>query len=558
MLSFQGMRLTVINTVSRRLRGKLALAFVLLIAAAVATRHIGTGEFNFNVDESQHACTGQFVASLLLDHPIEHPVAYSYLYYAHYPALSGVIHWPPFFYLCEGLFFLLFGASVITARLCILAFVVIGLIFWFRLLERLYSKEAAVCATLLLGLSPVVVAYDRIVMLEIPSLALAIVASYFWIRFLLEHRNIFLYWFGLSAALAALTKQNDIYLLLFCLMTLATLKRWRLLYRRAALTTAAIGFLTAAPYYFVLYKMHWATFGGYVLEKQPSIVQGLIFYVRALPALVGWPILLLGIVGLANSFLWAPRANVLIFASWFAAVYLTMTMIGHKEARYVIYLVPALLYFALWPLLWRAVPKWFGRVLMGALMAYLGWSAWQYDRPWVAGYAPVATEIRQNADSGIILLDTDLPANFIFFMRNQDPERRFVVLRKALYSERIEESMGYQIYLHSAIELEQLFRNDGVRFIVVSSRPPSPYPISRILRDVLQTNQFRLLGRFPVKGNSSQWKDYSLLLYENLQVRPPESPTLHIPMLTMSEDIDIPFNELGVEFSTPPSDTPRQ
>src|ERR1039458_2987197 len=124
---------------SRHLRSTLAMAFALLIVAIVATRHIGRGGVNFNLDESQHACTGQFIATLIRAHPIQHPIEYPSLYYAHYPALSGVIHWPPFFYLCEGFAFLLFGASVVTARLVILAFGLLGLGFLFWLLAQLHS-----------------------------------------------------------------------------------------------------------------------------------------------------------------------------------------------------------------------------------------------------------------------------------------------------------------------------------------------------------------------------------------------------------------------------------
>jgi hypothetical protein len=49
-----------------------------------------------------------------------------------------------------------------------------------------------------------------------------------------------------------------------------------------------------------------------------------------------------------------------------------------------------------------------------------------------------------------------------------------------------------------------------------------------------------------VEGNSPEWKNYTLLLYENLQAHPPESPTLHIPMESLSSDIEVPFDELGV------------
>ena len=539
-------RPSVFAGLSRRLKSNLAMAFALLIVAIAASRHLGRGEFNFNVDESQHAATGQFVASLIHDHPFQHPVEYTYLYYAHYPALSGVIHWPPFFYLFEGLAFLVFGASVVTARLVILAFALLGLAFWFRLIERLHSVEVAMTATLLLGLVPVVALFEKLVMLEIPSLTLAIVASYFWIRFLLERRDVFLYWASFSAAVAMLTKQNDVYLPLFCLLSLAVLNSWRLLYRRAAPIALAIGVMTAGPYYLLLYKMHWSAIAGDVLEKQTSIFGTLTFYLAALPELLGWPVLILALAGLATCFLWATRTNALIFASWFIAVYATMTMIGHKEARYAICLIPPVIYFALWPLLWKAVPRWVAGIASGMLIAYLGWSAWQMDRPYVVGYSPVAREIRQNSNSGIILVDTEIPANFIFFMRNEDPEGRFVILRKALYSCRIKENLGCEVYLSTPNDLESIFRLDGIRFIVVSNRPPENFPINIALRSFLQLSQFRLLGSFPVEGNTPEWKNYTLLLYENLQAHPPESPILHIPMETLSSDMEVPFDELGV------------
>jgi hypothetical protein len=119
-------------------------------------------------------------------------------------------------------------------------------------------------------------------------------------------------------------------------------------------------------------------------------------------------------------------------------------------------------------------------------------------------------------------------------------------LRKVLYSCQVEDKFGCKIYLNSPDDLASIFRADGIRFIVVSSRPPENFPINTTLRSYLQSSQFQLLGSYPVEGNSSEWKDYTLLLYENLQARPPESPTLRIPMESLSSDIEVPFDELGV------------
>ena len=123
----------------------------LLSVQYVIVRGIHTGEFSYNVDETQHAVTGLFVADLLRDHPLAHPVDYAYQYYAQYPALSGVVHWPPLFYLFEGLCFLLFGPTVVAARLSVLFFAWIGIIFWFLLIRELQSEWMAAAGALMLA-----------------------------------------------------------------------------------------------------------------------------------------------------------------------------------------------------------------------------------------------------------------------------------------------------------------------------------------------------------------------------------------------------------------------
>ena len=52
---------------------------MLLVILPVLTRHISKGEFNYNVDETQHAFTCVFFADLIHDHPIHNPVEYTSL-----------------------------------------------------------------------------------------------------------------------------------------------------------------------------------------------------------------------------------------------------------------------------------------------------------------------------------------------------------------------------------------------------------------------------------------------------------------------------------------------
>lgn len=533
-----------------RLVRKFSLLLTLLVILPVLARRISKGEFNYNVDETQHAFTGVFVADLMSHHPIQNPIEYARLYYVHYPALSGILYWPPFFYLCEGVAFLLLGQSVVAARLVILLFAVVGLGFWFRLIEELHCKPAAIIATTILAFCPSILLFEKTVMLEIPSLAMCIVASHYWIRFLRRGGSWNIYCFAVTGAVAMLTKQNAIYLLIFCAFTIAALRKWDLLWHRATLAGLATGAFLTAPYYFVVYKLLWSEVSRDLLEDRTTGLQRLTFYWRAIPHLTGWSVLALALVGLFTCVLWNRSECNLVFVSWILSVYLTMTLIGQKETRYVIYLVPAVTYFAISPVLlpkaeriWLRLPC---LAILAGIIAFNAWSAWSFERPYVSGYAVVARQIRRLSDSGVILADAAIPGNLIFFVRLQDPSGKFVVLRKSLYAFRMNEEFGAEEYIHSREELQRLLKDDGVQFLVVSNRPPGEFPIEVTLREMLVPPQFRLIGRYPVEGNSPEWRNYFLLLYENTLAAPPAAASLRVPMLTLGHDIEVPFQKLGV------------
>ena len=95
--------------------------------------------------------------------------------------------------------------------------------------------------------------------------------------------------------------------------------------------------------------------------------------------------------------------------------------------------------------------------------------------------------------------------------------------------------------------MADLFRRDGIRFVVVSENAPLRFNAQRILRELLQSDQFQLAGRFPISSNQPDWKGESLLLYENKQWTPPVDKVLRIRMLTLSHDIVVPIEQFGLD-----------
>jgi Dolichyl-phosphate-mannose-protein mannosyltransferase len=524
------------------------LASVLVVVGVVATRGITKGEFNYNVDETQHAVTGLFAADLLRDHPFRHPVQYTYRYYAQYPALSGVIHWPPLFYGVEGVCFLVLGPRVEAARVSVLLFALLGLIFWFHLMKYLLNEWAAALTTFLFGLLPSVLLFEKTVMLEVPSLALCIAATYFWVRFLLDKDRRCLGWFAGFATAALMTKQSSVYLLLFCALSILLLRKYRLLATRRVIFWAALACAVIVPFYVAVYMIHWRTIAMDLTEPSISISERLLFYPKTLPSQLGWTLLALAALGIATARSWSrrPGANVLMLA-WICSCCFTFTVIGHKEARYALYWIPPYLYFAGGILtnhqLWRAGRTW--KVAASCfLVVTTVLSAWRLERPRVEGYAAAARWVTGTAKQGIILYDGDLPGNFIFFLRANDPGRRFAVLRKALYAYRIKPQGGSEELIHSRVDLRSLIQRSGVRFVVLASDRHLVFADQYWLSELLKTPQFRLAATFPITETDGNVRHSELLCYVNVDWHRPTDKNLRVRMLTLDHDIVVPFDEL--------------
>jgi hypothetical protein len=386
-------------------------------------------------------------------------------------------------------------------------------------------------------------------MLEIPSLAFCIAATYFWFKFLLEEDHRALPWFGVFATAALMTKQNSFYLLLFCALSIFVLRKYRLLANRRAMLIGALSCLVIAPFYIAVYVIHWRTIVMDLTEPSASIYEKLSFYPRALPDQLGWVLLTLAALGIATGRSWSKYSGAsALMLTWIASVYLTFTVIGHKEARYALYWIPAFLYFAGGLLtndrLWLAGRKW-KAAAAGVLVATTLISAWRYQRPRVEGYAAAARWITATGKSGVILYEANLPGNFIFFVRANDPGRKFVVLRKALYTNRLKRQGGRDQLIRSRESLQDMIRRSGVRFFLIGKNRQPAIAARQWLRDLLQTPQFRLVATFPITATNTEVHHGELQCYENVDWQRPTDQSLRIRMLTLNDDIVVPFSELS-------------
>lgn len=518
------------------------VAGILLLVTVCLLHGVQRGEFNLNVDETFHAFTGQYFADLFRAHPFRHPIKFTYEYYAHYPAVE-VVHWPPLFYVVEGIAFLLFGRSVVVARLVILAFALLGLVYWFRLLERLENRFVAATCTLVVALLPFVLLYEKSVMLEIPSLALSIAAIFYWLAYLRQDRSRDLYWFAVLAGLALLTKQNAIFLAPFCLLTILVEKKWNFLRRKPFWYGLGIVFVIAGPFYVLTGVVHGPEVLAAIEKGSRSISHPWEFYLAALPRQLGWPVLVLTLIGLISSPWWGKRRNVVPMLLWIGSCYLTFNLFAEKAPRYIIYWIPPLVYFAVSVLTSSRLPLRLRRLLGALLLLGIGamvWQAWRYQRPYVSGYRAAARSLMAMKDPGIVLYDGKLDGNFIFFVRKFDPGMRCYVARKLLYVEM--GSYRTEQLAHSSADIEAILRNYGIKYIVVVQGTKIDLPIQRTLRQLLTTPQFQVEGIFPIESNMAKFRDAKIVIYRNRSAAPPLLSYYRVKMMTLPHDLVVPLD----------------
>jgi Dolichyl-phosphate-mannose-protein mannosyltransferase len=266
----------------------LVLAFGVYLALTLglaAARGAFSSDLCAFEDEPAHVVTGLMVRDWVRA-GFPAPLAYAHDYYLHYPKVA-LGQWPPAFYVVQGLWMLLFGASTFSliGLMGTLTAGVATLVF--AALRRSTGAWAAAIGGLLFLALPSVQAYGAMVMTEAQLALLCTAALLSFGRYLDGGRARDALLFGLLAGCAALTKGNA--LALAGVPPLATLltgrwDRWR---RPALWGAAGLVILLAAPWYATTLGISQ---GSWVGGREPSgeyARAALTFYGRGLRALGG-------------------------------------------------------------------------------------------------------------------------------------------------------------------------------------------------------------------------------------------------------------------------------
>jgi hypothetical protein len=528
----------------------LLLGGLVLLIALHLVRHAPTEPF-YNNDETRHVMTGVFFRDLLADLPTGLR-EYTENYYVQYPAL-GLLIWPPLFYVLEGLTMSCFGVSFIVGQLLIAAFALMAGLYLYLLVARTHSELKAALVVLLCGVMPLVFVYTHQVMLEMPTLAWCLMATYHCARHLEKPGWGHLWLCAGATAAAALTRFDAVFLAPFYLLWLLFARRFDVLRTWRVWFAATAAVLVVVPYYLLASRefgpTHWKAVREGTNPDAPrlSLLSRIGYYPCCVPEQAGWFIVAPALVGLGAACSSSRRSASAPYLAVVVAVYLTFTPLAEREPRHAIYWTPALALFAVEGC-WLA-GAWFQRQGVTAMLlagVFAGTTATTIAAPlwYVRGYEEAARYVlEQSTERQRCLFDNFLNGNFIFQVRRHDPGRRMLVLRgdKLFYSVLIDPHGPYEEWVKDEKALlERLHAFDPEYLVVEEPQIYGALPGADRLRQALQNHPelFRREKVVELETNHPSFRGHALHIYRKLLRNPQPRTGVEIRMLGLGRDLE--------------------
>ena len=486
-------------------------------------------EFGGHPDEAAHVVTGLFVRDAIVEawhyawggfhgSPLHVGKEFADRYYTHYPKI-GLGVWPPFFYLVQSAWTLLFGASRTSLLLLLSALAAALAWLLFRVLREEFGLGLSASGAAILISLPLVRNYYGMVMAETLSALLMFAAMVVFGNFIDRERRSDAIWFGVLSALAILTKGTGLALALAAPLALLFTRRVSLLKRPVLWVAVLIVLIVAGPW-------TWATRdlgkGGW-LQPNPSwsfTAEALPYYAGKFGLALGWVVFLLfgfGVMvkirqGSEHRGRWA-AAGALILA---VLVFQSVAPVG-LEARHLIPILPAALMFAAtgFDSISRQLrPGWRVVGFVTLVVAGTAWAFLPIATKGCSGFAPLAEEMLADAaPDDVALVSSDATGEGMFIAEVALRERRpgHVIQRasKSLASSTWSGS-GYTSLFEDEDDLFAFLTGGKIRYLILDDAVPDDkrrehhYQLKRVIEEHL--DRFWIIAQSDVwRGGERQW-----------------------------------------------------
>lgn len=523
-------------------------AFAILVVVALLFLQAPHGGAFYWSDSPRHALNGVFVMDLLRDLPLDDPAGYAYRYYAQYPALT-ILFYPPLFYAISAPFYALFGVSQEVALLVVaLHYIAFGLGCW-RLARFWLDSTGALAFSLLMLVLPEVAFWGRQVMLEVPAFAFLVWSAVAFLMHWREGNRAAIYWAAVLLVLAMYTKISVAYVGMVYALLLAWRYRQSMFRQRdywAVLLLSAIGLVPLVVLTLKFGQANVQSVSGVAdAVASRASLEGWLWYARQLPGQLGWPLFAVGTSGVLWSLASQRKAawfeGVRFWLLWLVVGYIFYSLIDLKEARHSVYLLPALVFFAVGAIQ-HALPRpYASAALIGLLAATAALTTFWRPVHYVDGYAKAVDVVAQLAPvNSVVLFSGYRDGAFVFNMRAREDRRDLSVLRadKILLSLAVRRELGVEEKPMTDAQLAQLINDSGVHYVVMQPGFWTDLEAMRRFERVVDSPQFEEVARVPTPANYKA-HETELVIYRNLGPVGPKPDQLNIELKIINRQITV-------------------
>jgi len=536
------------------------IVFLCIVALLVSTRGIiDEGNVSMDGDMPRYMMNGVYFYDLLSDMPVKNPLRHAYQYFAQYPALS-LGHHPILLGLFEVPFFYIFGVSVFPARLTIAFFSLIAVWAWFLLVRSIYDENTAFFSSLLFATSPFIVSMSRIVMPEIPTLALIILGTYLFYQYTETEKKKYAYSSVLVLALSVYSKQISIFMfvVLGCYLLIkrgpgSLIQKIRNDPRILISKELAIFYIVTAVMVLLLVPMtmkYSRVNLEWVFEKGLSdriSSANILFYIKKMYThYLSAPIFVLSVISLFLT-VWQRDKRSILFILWIAICYLFFTVLGTHNTRFAFYWIPPLCLMAV-TIIYISERRIWRIIVMAAFIIIAGYQiiyAYNVVPEYARGYENAAKYVAENRKGECIMYSgvTDT-GYFVFFVRKHDPDRELIVLRADKILATSAMSLIVEEHIQKQEEIYKVLNDYGVRYVVIEDT----FTNSRVLewlRFEVKSGRFDLRDKTILQSSDARVNNVPLSVYEYRDYTPPkEGIKLNLNIVLMNEVIEVLLDDL--------------
>jgi Dolichyl-phosphate-mannose-protein mannosyltransferase len=502
----------------------LFVPFLALTVGLQAVNGAFSNEFGSYSDEPAHFVTGLMVHDFMRTGDWLSPVSFAEHFYVHYPKVA-IGHWGLTFYVLQGVWEQMFGASRVSVMLLMASITSLLAISVYYLIPRWVPRFVAFAFALCLPFTTVFQQTTASVMCDPLSSLLLFWAAISWGRFLDNGKARHSVAFGALAALAILTRGDGLLLALLPPLSLLLSRRFDLLFSIRFWYPAGLVALICGPWYLATLSMqkngmtHEAFSAEFVSRAIP-------YYSREAVSIVGIFMSILADIGLAT---WKGRSmgdakpNGPFYAlASLLLVGLTFHVLvpAGFEERYLSVLVAPILVLAAVGMerIARLVAKWEWRptacmvaVTSAASVAFLVFAV----RPGSAsvpanrGFSAILDDVERVSPfrrTGRLLIASDEIGEGMFVaavaVRDARPNRYALRASKCLASSRWD-GKNYRPLFESAEQVANWLAQTGIEVLVIDNQAPTDSCEQQQLLQVLadHKDQWQQLGKYGLVRN---------------------------------------------------------